>query len=75
MYALSSSPDPRGWIFWTRLLFLMELMVEKVSRRIHFGLIILFVGASFVVRVIVRPTCSNCDQVWVLAVDDGQFPA
>ena len=52
----------------------MELMVEHVSRSIQFGLIIFVVCASFVVRVVVSPTCSNCDPVRVLDVDDGQFP-
>ena len=50
-------------------------MVEHVSRRIHFGLIILVVGVSFVVWVMISPTYSDCDPVRVLAVDDGQFPA
>ena len=53
----------------------MELMVEKVSGRIQFGLIILFFGASFVVSVMVRPTCSDCVPLRVLVVDDGQFTA
>ena len=53
----------------------MELMVDQVSRRIQFGLIILVVGASFVVWVMVRPTCSDCVPVLVLAVDYGQFTA
>ena len=53
----------------------MELMVEQVYRRIQFGLIILVVVASFVVWVMVRPTCSDCVPVLILAVDDGQFPA
>ena len=75
MYALSSSPTSQDWMFWTRLLFLMELMVEQVSRMIQFGLIILVVGTSFVVWVMVGPTCSDCVPVRVLAVDDGQFPA
>ena len=74
MYALSYSPESHGWMFWIRLLFLMELMVEQVSRRIQFGLIILVVGASFVVWVMVSPTCSDCVPVRVLAVDDGQYP-
>ena len=47
--ALSSSTASQGWVFWTRLLFLMELVVEQVSRRIQSGLIILVVGASFLV--------------------------
>ena len=45
-------------------------MVYQVYKRIQFGLIILVVGASFVFWVIVRPTCSDCVPVWVLAVDD-----
>ena len=49
-------------------------MVNHVSRRIKFGLIMLVVGASFVVWVMVSPTCSYCDPVWVLVVYDGQFP-
>ena len=53
----------------------MEMMVEQVSRRIQFGLIILVVGASFVVWVMARPTCRDCVPVRLLAVDDGQFPA
>ena len=61
-------------MFWTRLLFLMEVMVEQVSRRIQFGLIILVVGASFVVLVMVRHTCNDCVTVRVLAIDDGKFP-
>ena len=56
-------------MFWTIFLFMMELMVEQVSRRIQFGLIILVVGASFVVWVSVRPTCSDCVPVRVLAVE------
>ena len=75
MYALSSSPESQGWMFWARLLFLMDLMVEKVSRRIQFGLIIIVVGAYFVVWFMVRPTCSDCVLVQVLAVYDGQFTA
>ena len=53
----------------------MEMMVEQVSRRIQFGLIILVVGASFVVWVMVMPTCSDCFPVRVLDVDDGKFTA
>ena len=74
VYALSSYPVSRGWVFCTRLLFLVELMVEQVSRRIQFGLIILAFGASFLVWVMVRPTCSDCVPVRVLAVHGGQFP-
>ena len=51
----------------------MELMFEQVYIRIQLGLIILFFGDSFVVLVMVRPTCSECGLVRVLAVDDGQF--
>ena len=75
MYTLSSSPASQGWMFWTSLLFLMELMVEQVSRRIKFELIILVIGASFVVWVMLRPTCSECVPLRVLAIDDGKFPA
>ena len=39
-----------------------------------FGLMILVVGDSFVVEVMVGPTCDDCDPVRVLDVDDGQFP-
>ena len=53
----------------------MELMVDQVSRRIQFGLIILVVSASFVVWIMVRPTCSECVPVRVLTVDDRQFTA
>ena len=75
VYDLSSSPVSQGWMFWTRLLFLMELMVKQVSRKIQLGLIILVVGASFVVWVIARPNCSEYVPARVLAIDDGQFPA
>ena len=68
-----SSPAPQGWMFCTRLLFMMELMVDHVSRRIQFGSIILVVYASFVVWVMESPTFNDCDPVQVLAVDDGQF--
>ena len=50
-------------------------MVEQVSRRIKFGVMILVVGASFVFWVMVRPTCSDCVPVRVLAVDYRKFPA
>ena len=56
-------------------MFLMELMVEQVYRRIQFGLIVLVVGDSFVVWVMVRPTCSDCVPVQFLAVYDGNFTA
>ena len=62
-------------MFWTRFLFLMELVVEQVSSRIQFRLILLVVGASFLVWFIVRLNCSVYVPVWVLAVYDGQFPA
>ena len=52
-YALIYSPTSQGWMLWTGFLFLTELMVEHVSRRIQFGLIILVVGASFLVWVMV----------------------
>ena len=75
VYALGYSPESNDWMFGTRFLFMMELMVENVSRRIQFGYIILVVGASFAVWFMVIHTCSDCDPVWVLAVDDGNFPS
>ena len=48
----------------------MELVFEHVSRRIQFGLIIFVVGDSFVVWVMVSPTCSDCDTVWMLSIYD-----
>ena len=75
VYSLSSSPASKGWMFWTRFLFLMELMVDQVSMRIQFGLIIFVVGAYFMVWVMVRPTYSDCVPVRVLAVDVGKFTA
>ena len=62
-------------MFWTRCLFLMELMVDQVSRMIQFRLIIVVVGASFVVWVMVRPTFSDYVPVQLLAGDDGKFIA
>ena len=56
-------------------MFLTELMIEHVSRRIQFGLLIFVVDASFVVWVMVSPICSDCDPVQVLDVDYVQFPA
>ena len=50
-------------------------MVEHVSRRIQFGLIIFMGGASFVVWVVVSSTCSDCDPLRVLAVNDGKLTA
>ena len=64
-----------GLDFWTRFLFLVELMVDHVSRRIKLGLMILVVGESFVFWVMVSTTCSDCGPVRVLNVDDGQFTA
>ena len=46
------------------------MMVEHVSRRIQFGLMILVVGSYFLAWVMVIPTCSDCDPGQVLAVDD-----
>ena len=48
-------------------------MVEHVSRKINFGLMMLAVGESFVVWVMVIPTCSDCDPVRLLDADYGQF--
>ena len=48
-------------------------MVNNVSRRIQFGLMMMMVGESFVVWVMMSNTSSDCDPVWVLAVDYGQF--
>ena len=62
-------------MLWTRIFFLVELMVEHVSRRTQFGLTIFMVGASFVVWVMLSPTFSDCDPVRLLAVDDGKFTA
>ena len=58
-----------------KILFLMELIVEHVSIRIQFGLMMLVVSSFFVVWFMLSPTCSDCDPVRVLAVGDGQFPA
>ena len=49
----------------------MKLMVVHVSRSIQFGLIILVIGVYFLVWVMVSPTCSECDSVRMLYVDDG----
>ena len=49
------------------------MMVENFSRRIQFGFIMMVVGDSFVVWVMVIPTCSDCDQVQVVDVDVGNF--
>ena len=57
------------------ILFLMELMVEHVSRRIQFGLMMLVVGASFVIWVMVSSTCGDCDPIRVLDVDYEKFIA
>ena len=52
----------------------MGLMVEHMSKRIQFGLIMVVVGASFVVWVMVSSTCSDYDPAQVLDDEDGQFP-
>ena len=75
LYVLSSSPASQGWIFWTIFLFPMELMVDHLFRRIQFGLIMSVAGSSFVVLVMVSPTCSYFYPVLVLDVNDGKFPA
>ena len=75
VYALGFYPASQGWMFWARMFFLMELMVEHVSRRIQFGLMILVIGASFVVWIMVSPTCNYCNPLRLLAFDDGQFTA
>ena len=54
---------------------MMELMVDNVSRRIQFGLMIILMGAYFMVWVMVSTTCSDYYPVQVLAVDDGYFLA
>ena len=59
---------------WIIFIFLMELMVDHVSRRIQFGLIMLVFGASLLVWLMLSSICSNCDPVRVLADDDGKFP-
>ena len=51
----------------------MELMAYNVSKRIQFWLIKFVMGVAFDVWVMMSPTCSDCDPVWVLAVYDGQF--
>ena len=48
-------------------------MVENVSNRIQFELMIFVVGASFVFWVMVSLTCIDCDPVRVLDMDDGKF--
>ena len=75
MYALSSSPASHSWMFLKRFLFMMKLMVENVSTRIQFELMILLVCDSLLVWVMLGPTCSDCDPVRVLDVDDGKFRA
>ena len=73
MYALISFPASQDWMFQTRFLFLMEIIFEHVSKRIPFGLIILVVGVSFMVWVMVNPTCSDYDPTRVWDDDDGKF--
>ena len=58
-------------MFGTIFLFMMELMVEHVSRRIQFRLMMLVVGASFLVWVMVIPTCMDCDPVQAFALYDS----
>ena len=62
-------------MFWTRFLFIMELMVEHVSIRIQLGLMTLVVGAYFMVWVMLSIICSNCDPLRVLDFGDRKFPA
>ena len=62
-------------MFWTGFLFLMELMVDHVYNSIQFGLIILLVGAPFVVWVTLSPTFSDFNPTRVLDADNGQIPA
>ena len=75
MYNLSSYNASHGWMFWTRFLFMMDLMVEHASKRIQFLLIMLVVGTYLLVWVLVNPTYSDCDLSRVLDADDGQFTA
>ena len=75
LYALNSSTASQGWMFWTRFFSPVELMVEHVSRRIQFGLMMLVVGASLFLWFMMIPTFSDCDPARVLDVDDGKFPA
>ena len=49
-------------------------MVEHVSKSIQLELIILVIGASFLVWFMVSSTFSDCDLAQVLDVDDGHFP-
>ena len=67
-------PCITGLNFWKKL-FIMDLMVEHVSITTQFRLMILVVGASFVVWVMVILTCCDFDPVRVLDVDYGQFSA
>ena len=75
MYALSYSAASQGWMFRTIFLFLMDLVVENVSKMIQFGLIMLVVGASFVVWVMKIPTCNDYYPTQVLDADNGKFSA
>ena len=54
---------------------MMKLMVENVSTRIQFELMILLVCDSLLVWFMLGPTCSDCDPVRVLDIDDGKFRA
>ena len=60
-------------MFGQAFLFLLELMVKHVYRRIQFGFMILMIGASFVVWVMLSSTCSDCDPVLLFYFDDGKF--
>ena len=62
-------------MFLTRCVFMMNLMVEHVSKMIRFGVIVLVVGAFFVVWVMVIPTCSKYDPTEVLDSKNGKFKA
>ena len=48
-------------------------MVEHVSKRIQYGLIMLVVCASFVVWVMVSTNCSDFDSTQVLDANDEKF--
>ena len=49
----------------------MELVAEHASKRIEFILIMLVVGASFVVLVMGSSTCGDCDSMQLLDAGDG----
>ena len=58
----------------TIFLFLMEMMVEHVSKRIKFGLLLLFIGASFEVWDMVSLICNDWNLTQASYTDDGKFP-